>query len=436
MNPPDPQRTAALHGLIATFIAERLQAKLDKIKIEDPTGAEQEAQLRSQHDAATWLDDAARRSSQLQVVTHALKGTHPDAKGSSLRCDPAALPATAEVGSHCLGDAAPLDVVGNAAALDVFKLLKQPLPGEVHSLLALSGAADSDWLAALSADPAKAAAWAAAFAGLEQARGAPATHTLAKQVYWQIGLDAHAADGFHLLAPLYPTALVHRVHEVLQAHRFGEPAKLARAARKAGEWHDQPTHDYPQLAFQQLGGTKPQNISQLNSERRGANPLLASLPPQWDREHQRPPLGIDTLFELLTYRPGVRDELKALRRFLESDPDQVIGTRERRNAAVERLLDALIELTAWARDFEPGWSLDATCRLPSSQRLWLDPDGFDNPTGLTPATATEAVADQFGVWLNQQLRDPLSMDANTALAWRTLARDALRDFTPEASHAR
>ena len=434
MNPPDPLRQAALDGLINTFVAERLQAKLDKLKDDDPTRDVQVAQLQAQHQAAAWLADAAHRSGQLQVVTHALKGSHPDAKGSSLRCEPGAMPAVAEVGSHCLGAAPPLDVVGNAAALDVFKFLKQTLPGESHSLLALSGMADADWLAALSDDSGKATAWADAFAQMEKPRAAPATHTLAKQVYWQTGLDAHDPAGFHLLAPLYPTALVHQVHEVLQTHRFGDDAKLARAARKAGEWHPQATHDYPQLTFQQLGGTKPQNISQLNSERRGANPLLASLPPMWDRSRQRPPLGVDLLFDLLSFRPGVRDELKSLNRFLEQDPDAVLATRERRNASVERLLDALIDFTAWAREFEPGWSHDAACRLPSAERLWLDPDGFENASGLTPEAAMEAVATGFSVWLNHQLRDPLRMDAETAAKWRSQAREALRDFVPEVSH--
>lgn len=440
----NPVRCAALRGLIANFINERLQAKLDKLKDDDPERPAQVAQLLTQHSPAVWLADAARRSAQLQVVTHALKGTHPDARGSSLCIDPAALPDTPELSSRVLDDAAERDVVGNAAALDVYKFLKLCLPGETRHLLALSRTLDADWLAALSDDPAQATAWAEAFARMEKPRGVPATHTLAKQVYWQVGLDAHAESHFHLLAPLYPTALVHKVHEVLQAHRFGDEAKAARQARKDEQWYGSPTHDYPQLAFQQLGGTKPQNISQLNSERRGANPLLASLPPLWDLNRPTPPLRVDSLFEQLKHQPGVRAELKALKQFLEQDPARNLSTRQQVMAGVERLLDALIQFSASVRELEPGWSMDPACRLPSAQRIWLDPEGFDNPKQLGADDALDAVAGGFGIWLNEALRGALSMDADTAWAWRQAAHVALRDLLPalpepgtvlEASHA-
>ena len=51
---------------------------------------------------------------------------------------------------------------------------------------------------------------------------------------------------------------------------------------------------YASLAVQELGGTKPQNISQLNSERRGDNYLLASLPPVWKTVAVQPVHGSRT----------------------------------------------------------------------------------------------------------------------------------------------
>lgn len=436
MSPPLSPRAIALRGLMADFVAERLQAKLDALK--KPEDEPERMALRAKYQVPLWLDDAARRSGQLQVVTHALKGTHPDAKGSSLRCEPGQMAALPEVGSQCLPLQAELDVVGNAAALDVYKFLKLRLTGEAGSLLSLALAADADWLAALSDDPAQAQAWSTAFAVMAQARGTPASHTLAKQVYWRLaGQDAHAADSYHLLAPLYPTALVHQVHVVLQAHRFSDEAKEARAARKAQAWHAEPTHDYPGIAFQKLGGTKPQNISQLNSERRGANPLLASLPPLWDENRPQPPLRVTNLFQRLRFWPGVRASLVELNAFLLADPERVLATRDAVKARVDALLDALIMFTAWARELPPGWSQQSDCQLPTAQRRWLDPEGA---TPYAGGDLHEQLATDFSLWLNDQLRrlskGQLTVDADMARAWATRAADALRLHEPEeALHA-
>jgi CRISPR-associated protein Csy1 len=437
MSPTVSGRSNLLRQLIHRFIDERKQAKLESLKKlppEDP----QFVELAAKYLPAAWLDDAARRSSQLQVVTHALKGSHPDAKGSSLCCDPAELPAHAEVGSHCLPPDAERDVVGNAAALDVYKLLKLRLEGEDQSLLALAQAQDADWLAALSDDADQARRWSDAFAAMAQQRGVASSHQLAKQVYWRLSGQNEADDpgSYHLLAPLYPTGLVHRVHKVLEAHRFGEAAKAAREARKTGQWHPQPVHDYPHLLLQKLGGTKPQNISQLNSERRGNTPLLASVPPQWNEGLPRPPLRVSSLFHRLRSWPGVRDEVDSLAKFLLTDPDRVEATRDRVQAHVRVLVDALIELTAWTRELEPGWSLDPSCALPIAQRQWLDPEA----QAIEPqARLFESVAADFGVWLNDALRQRFKgdrvMDASTAREWTKAAEDLLRDLEPELSHA-
>lgn len=69
---------------------------------------------------------------------------------------------------------------------------------------------------------------------------------------------------------------------------------------------------YTNVAVQQLGGTKPQNISQLNSERRGNKGLLASLPPVWRSIELKPLLGSESLFPRYGRRPGVKAALRDL----------------------------------------------------------------------------------------------------------------------------
>ncbi|ERO62439.1 hypothetical protein P308_04240 [Pseudomonas piscis] len=86
-----------------------------------------------------------------------LKATHPDARGSSLHVAPQTLPRHREVGSHMLGSDYAQDIVGNAAALDVYKFLK--LEVEQRRLLDWLLEDDADLLAALSPDPALAQSW-------------------------------------------------------------------------------------------------------------------------------------------------------------------------------------------------------------------------------------------------------------------------------------
>ena len=149
MTTSDPQRVAELRAVIADFLKKRLDDKLEKIKdSEGDSGEAAETKrlareaLRSQHLPATWLGDAARRVGQIQAVTHSLKPIHPEAKGTNLYSPPASLSALEVVGSHCLGAEFVGDVVGNAAALDVYKFLK--LTHQGCSLLDLVLVRDAD----------------------------------------------------------------------------------------------------------------------------------------------------------------------------------------------------------------------------------------------------------------------------------------------------
>lgn len=164
MHDPSPHRQRAIRSLIDRFIAERLAIKLEGLADDDP----KRATLLAQYAPDVWLEDAARRAGQIQAVTHTLKAIHPDAKGTNLYCLPNSLPQHALVGSHCLGDDFAGDVVGNAAALDVYKLLKLEHDGQ--TLLDLLLAADADAIAALHTDDEQARSLAAAFTGITRAR--------------------------------------------------------------------------------------------------------------------------------------------------------------------------------------------------------------------------------------------------------------------------
>jgi len=426
MSIPNPLRIAAIRADINGFLEERLKGKLEKLSTDDPKRAE----LQGQFISNTWLADAARRVVQIQAVTHSLKPIHPDAKGSSLYREPDQLPASKAVGTHSLGSSFSVDVVGNAAALDVYKFLK--LSYEGRSLFELAVDGDTDFAAALDDNAATAQEWMAAFAGLAKARTPISSHTNAKQLYWLVGNDAHDDGAYHLLAPLYPTALVHRVYLQLQEDRFGEDAKEARAARKAGTHHARPVREYPQLAIQKLGGTKPQNISQLNSERRGDNYLLASVPPVWKSEEVRPLLRVSSLFKVYGRRRAVAQQARGLRLFLQGRPPTNESTRREVRDWVQGLIDELVQFQAELLTLAPGWSQTEECLLSADQRAWLDPQ-WQEPATVDQDDAADAVAADFARWMNAQLHDPLPVGDPEFLFWRKLARSQFAAYEREAT---
>ena len=414
---------AGYRAAISAFLQERLQAKLDKLKPDDPQRDEVIASFA--HDV--WLACAAKRVEQIQAVTHSLKPIHADARGTNLYVEPRTLPPLAELGSHALGERFVGDVVGNAAALDVYKLLKLEVNG--RSLLTALLAHDADALAALHADPAQAEKLRDAFVSLTQPRAeGPSSHTLAKQLYWLTGTDACDDSHYILLAPLYATSLAHAVHAQVQEDRFGEANKAARQARRERKVHDGVFHDYPGLAVQNMGGTKPQNISQLNSERRGMNYLLSSLPPKWKVNAQRFPTHADSVFtRYFDSRPLVRQTVKTLRRYLESNPNPVKDTRDHRKELVDVLVDEMVNMAAELQHaLPPGWTLDDPrfSALNEDEQTWLDalraelPEEDDFANRWLAMEWPDAIGTRFGNWLNARLEGKLSFSDIEFRAWK------------------
>lgn len=435
-SPPDPQEVAALRGLVDGFIQERLQLKLDKLKGDEDEVQTQRQSLQLAHVREVWLADAAKRVSQIQLASHTLKPIHPDARGTNLYVDQTVCTDANMVGTHTLQGQRADDVVGNAAALDVFKFLKLQHKGQ--SMLERLSRKDDAALHALSNDAKAATEWAQAFAGIVYGKGGAASHTLAKQLYFPM-----PDDGYHLLAPLFPTALVHGVHTHLQEARFSDNAKAARTARRAKEPHAHGYCDYPGMAVRNMGGSKPQNISQLNSERGGANYLLASVPPVWKDQGTQPPLRVTSVFDI---KRGVigRDRtvyraIEALKKFLSSvaDVDNNIHIRDKREELVQAIIDRVLDIATGLQCLSGGWSADPACKLSWSQKQWLDGDALDaaqaaHEAQLATISAAngemaapeatewrEKVAEDFARWLNATIStDKIRMGDAEFVEWK------------------
>ncbi len=403
----ESSRTELFRSAIVEFLDGR---RAEKLK-----GKDADEETVGKYEPTVWLTDAVRRVGQIQAVTHVLKATHPDARGSSLHVRPESLPQHAEIGTHSLGADFAEDVVGNAAALDVFKFLKIEVEG--RRLLDWVRERDPDLKKALHPDDTIAASWMTAFSNLVRSDAKPSSHEAAKQIYWLTGNDPSSDEQFHLLQPLFSSSLAHAVHAEVQETRFGETNKIARQAYYKRVEHDAPYRDYPNLVARKLGGTKPQNISQLNSERGGVNYLVSSLPPTWTSDRMKSLLGRDSALESFLYFGDVRAIIKELARFLLSEPEPTVETRDRRQSLERELGTQLAVFGANVRThFGAGWTRNPECRLARAEQLWLDPErtelalrkGHEDEDRQFNAEYTygqwpDEVAGRFGNWVNARL---------------------------------
>ena len=258
---------ANLPDKIGDYIDSRKQDRLDKFDKDTQKGAQaasaenvaayemERAALRvSEEDRfkpANWLSDAASRAKQLQLVTHALKFTHSDAKGTSLFANTSAQSESPFACTSSL-ESPKIDVVGNAAALDVGKLLLLE-QDDGKLLVNFIQQDDMSPFESFAESKEQLADWLAGFKLAVTAKD-PSSHKLAKQLYWPIDGD------YYLLLPLYATSLSQEVFECVQHARFSEEQKEARAARRSEKESELTTIEFPDVAVQAFGGTKPQNI--------------------------------------------------------------------------------------------------------------------------------------------------------------------------------
>ncbi|MEM9101262.1 MAG: type I-F CRISPR-associated protein Csy1 [Pseudomonadota bacterium] len=334
---------------------EEIHTKLDK-------EIEKKLEIEEKFEPVKWLTDAAIRAKQIQFVTHGIKYLHPDAKGTQILAEQQE--ASGYVCTFSI-DNVQLDVVGNAASLDLQKLLMI----ECEGVTVLDCVRQNTMALFLpfTQDENLIEHWQQGFIEVTKPANLQ-SHVYAKQLYWPL-----EDNQYHLLLPLFASSLNHEVYQDIQESRFSEASKAARDAKKKNEHHEFPTVFYPQVAIQSFGGTKPQNISLLNSQRKGASYLLSCAPPNWKRQ-DKPPLGYRSIFtHYFDYR--LTFWVKNLSGFLKSVQHEATkkAYKDKRASKVFLIIGEIFNDVANMERFEAGWSQRTDCLLSRAEQLWLDP---------------------------------------------------------------
>lgn len=433
-------RIHCIRQLMHEHVQSRLKHALSKLdgKKDDAAIRQRKKAAEDKYQLDLILEKGANAASKIVVASHIAKGTNPDLKvkdTSNLNIKFSMLPSLHEMGSHTLNVSASLmDTTGdgayNSAAYELYLLLDCEFEGSTlgHHLQQN----DKDVIDAFQIGKDDKDFAMKCCALLDSKCSKPAVNTLSKQIYWlENDADPFDDSNFEVLVPLFPASLVHQAYLEIQTHRFGEANKAARDARRERRAHDGVFHDYPGLAVQKMGGTKPQNISQLNSERGGINYLLSSLPPSWTASAQRLPVGATSVFEhLFPARPLVQRTVKRLRKFLASEPESNLATREYRDALIDSLIDELVVLAGELQQQPAGWSkakdhnnTERFAALALDEKLWLDPMRAELPEEGEFAQLwltldwPAAIGKRFAQWLNHQLKGELAVGDAEAKVW-------------------
>ncbi|UUM29095.1 type I-F CRISPR-associated protein Csy1 [Acinetobacter colistiniresistens] len=309
-----------------------------------------------------WLPDAAKRVTQLAMVSHPSKFSHPSAKTSSLIAK----------AKHCndgylrSGNVNySLDVFGNAAAMDVFKFLSLPL---TEKMTVLDGfeQGNQELRILITHAGLNFETLSSEFLKIKAADHSVKTDHLVKQVYFPIDQSE-----YNLLSILTSSGLITRLKQVIDAMRFSEETKKAKELRKKNE-HDEIGYvDILDLTITAYGGTQPQNVSVLNSQNAGRAYLLSSCPPVLEKRTIRLP-KTDFFMQCL-YRRNYQDSFIQLHRFMQLD----LNNMDIRNAIkniIQFVIDQVLLQALKTRQYAiEGWTnQDYYANLPKMQRIWLD----------------------------------------------------------------
>lgn len=350
---------------IQGFLNERREQWL-KTRIKTNTTDDEKAKLEEQayerFTLESWLPGAARRAKQLSLVSHPGKFSHPSVKINSIiaNCshsnDGFLRTANVEVD---------LDVIGNAAALDVHKFLSLKLmdgqtilthlekkTNVIRDQLSISSALFTDIERGLLAIK-------------EDIELSIKTSEKVKQVFFPVN-----KNGYHLLSILTPSGIIFKLKERINNMFFSSEVKEVREAKKNSKYHEKDFSEIYGLSVIGYGGTKPQNISVLNSRNGGASYLLSSMPPELTLRKVRPPKT--NFFTNSLWFNNFKEDFQKLHNLLINDVNNT-HVRKKRDWFIRSIFYQVADQVWKIRSLEKGWSTSENYKaLPHYQKIWLD----------------------------------------------------------------
>lgn len=364
---------------------------------------------------AAWLEGIINHIPNCTLATHVGKFTHPSSKNVDINDTDKQfdLPYVVTAAVHH-----PVDIVVNAAYIGTAKLLLYELEDRKTVLQHLQEADVQlqQEIEQLGVSFTQVSSMVAAICRPSQPTQ---TNGYIKQVYFPISPAA-----YHLVSVLPSSSVMIEV----KRRMMKENSKRKACCDAENDHYGESYRTWTDITDIHFGGTKPQNISALNSAQGGSFWALSSLPPIIQKKDIRIPKR-NFFQETLPYK-----EYVSLFRKLHTD----ILTNGINNRHVRRKREEIIECImqlAWTycyilRNEPAGWSLQKDYEsLPQAQKIWLDnayaKQRKDNETWERELTT------QFGRWVINKyfriLKDSKVLLGDDELAYvKKVMQDAIR----------
>ncbi|AFG36510.1 type I-F CRISPR-associated protein Csy1 [Spirochaeta africana] len=353
---------------VRVFFAARREAWLkspdQRKKIKNGVSEEElEQEADEKFHPAEWCAENARRAKSLSLVTHNPKFSHPDIKIKDVNV----IQVTAQQkddGYLRTGNCEyKSDAYGDAASLAVLKFLQLEMT-DGRTVLEHFERSSEELRKEIGVSAGQFAEMREQFLNITMPKSKDTTSDLLKQVYFPVG------DDYHLLSLITPGGLISVLKQRIDDVRFGNGVNEARDQKRNGKFSECGYADIPNLAVIGYGGTKAQNIGQLNLGNGGKATMLMTLPPALQDRKVYPPrtnffrncLRVNTVEEFF-------DSLDHLRAIDYNNA----SIRSAIEHWYKKIIDQIVA-QAWAIRREcTGWSYDERySAVPLYQKLWLD----------------------------------------------------------------
>ena len=384
-----------LDEAIVTFLSERKAKKLKGV-----SDFEQIQKIEETFYPENWLATESKKAGGLAITSHPPKFSHPDVSKKSITST-CAVAECKNDGFLRTGNVADTlsDIFGNAATQGaIYELLLLKLSDGKTVLTHLEENTDLIQkqlkLPSISFDELR-----NNFLAIKQDKSSKVrTSGQVKQVYFPV------ADDYHLLSVLTPSGLMFALKEKIQNIRFSEQTKLAREAERNNAFDEHGFDELYDLTIMGFGGTKPQNISVLNSKFYGKTYLLPCIPPQFKERDVEPPHS--DFFKNSVYPRLYKDSFQAFHRLITAKVNNV-NIRDGRDNVIGFVIDKVIERSWQLRQLDAGWS--EKTNLPIYQRIWLD-DAFLEERGNSDEWLTRVIK-ELAHWFLEGYKKVMGKDA-------------------------
>lgn len=364
----------------------------------------------------SWISEAAKNAESVSFATHVSKLTHSKIDTPSIY-DQIASRESGYITTSSLGEKAIDGAVSGNQFAPIFQFLELECGGV--KLAAELANPDSDVLSAFSQGE-EHLEWNKGF-GKALVAGNPASHVLAKQVYFPvINVGDMRNYQYHLLCNMKSSSMAQAIFEGL----FSEEAKGNQKLFQDRKFSDSENRYFPMKGKISVTASNHSNASQLNGRRGGRLYLFSSSPPVWQSQ-AKPPIYQKSFFDAKLRHNISNDDLNYLRDFLIRFDliDMSIQHPEKRkwiNAWVGRIIEDLLACATTIQNMESGWTATEDIRLKQEHQWFLDPYRDDEVFQAERKSSNwqSVVCEDFARWLN----------------WVLVGKD--KQFSPQREHTR